>query len=775
MKLGINLGLYSAKYQNFIASGPTPVLNLNLTSTLPSIITFTRSGSRNYISNGVLTTLSSNQPAFESWDGVNRGLAIEPAFTNLQTYSNDFSNAIWTKTGGAVVTGDAGPGTLTQLYKFESTATNAFHRVITKPGSQASGLTQTWSAHVKPEPGSDVYSIWLQQASDFNNAGAIYHMRIDGNEGFFPVLDGVNSTNVRYGYRKLAGGVYLVWITGTWSATGNKQFQIGTSAKTNTDARTYTATTNSKFQMGGASLTTTTGPVGYVATGAATAGQSIELASFNDVSWLTTTQGTFVIEHDCWTGPLIGSGVNTIVSATVPGRTAIAWDGVTSDTVNNGGSATVGVQPTFSGSDLRLLATSSVTNTGHVKSIKFYSTRLSVPELQTLTSPSPVSTANPGTLRTVAIENRAPSLPNVTVGTSRTMVTRFKFTLGTDIQYSASELRLRLSNIRFAAETTVGNTIRIEKLALERVTSVSEYVAVTLGGLQSFDLLTDTIVDSDVIPLSSFTNLTEWSEGMEFWVRAEVTVTTAGHVIMGAREGSESGAFAKVFDPAATTYSSVYGTGPITLVSGTSVETLTRGFAPILVGKFVTGDPKTLVVVGDSTIEGTGSLGATGVYTKLAAQALGIPMLEISCGGKQQLDMETNLAGWSGYLALGRVLIDAMGRNGANANLSYFSYYKTFRSFGGDKIMKIGVFPATSGTFIQTILRAYPSNVPDVQMAEWLKYGIIDYVFDAQSIRGSNPAKWLANTTTDGTHQSDTGNNLLKTEYQAKLETITVT
>jgi hypothetical protein len=250
---------------------------------------------------------------------------------------------------------------------------------------------------------------------------------------------------------------------------------------------------------------------------------------------------------------------------------------------------------------------------------------------------------------------------------------------------------------------------------------------------------------------------------------------------MGSRDGTESGAFAKLFDPATVTYSSVYGTGPINYVSGTNVGTVTRGYSPILVGKFVSGDPLTLVVTGDSTVEGTGNLGGTGVYPKLAAQALGIPMLEISNGGKSQRELEVNLSSWSGYLALGRVLVDMMGRNNSNATLAYHAYYKAFRNAGGDKIMKVGVFPATSGTFATeagqtTVLRAYPSYMPDTWMTEMLRLGFIDYVLDPQSIRGTgNAAKWLANASTDGTHQSSTGNDLLKTEYQTKLGTLNLT
>jgi len=780
--LGVSAGIgVSGAGTVSLAQSNSLTLSLDLTSSLPSIIDFARADPRNYITAGVLTALSTGLPAFESWDGVNRGLAIEPAFTNLQTYSNDFTNAIWTKTGGAVVAGDTGPGALLQFTKFESTATNAYHRVITKPGSQAIGLTQTWSAYIKPEPGSDIYSVWIQMAPNFDNAGAICHFRIDGNEGFFPVLNGGHATNVRYGYRKMAGDVIFVWITGTWAATGDKQFQIGTSAKTNTDARTYTATTSSKFQMAGASLTTTSGPVSYVATTSAGVARAGESAIFNDTSWLTTAQGTFVIDHDCWVGTLLGSGANALFSATAPGRTVFTWDATGSKICTNGGAVTTGPVPTFSGSDVRLLATTGVTNCGHISLLQFLNVAtLTDADIQLMSARPVVSTANPGTLRTVAVENRTLSFPHTTTGTVLTQQTRFKYTLGTGDIYDVAGLRINLAQLRFAAKTPVGNDLTVDKMALERVTGVVEYVPVTYLGQQSF-VIPDGAVEmfADPIPPSAFTGLTKFDGGMEFWERVKVSVPAAGNVIMGSRDGAESGCFARNFDPAATTYSDVYGTGDMTLLSGPAGTTVTRAYSPCLFGTFVSGDPKTFVLDGDSTIEGTGSLGATGVYTKLAAKALGIPMLEISAGGMDQLDLEENLAGWSFYLGMGRVLIDAMGRNDSNANLAYFSYYKAFKEAGGDKIMKIVVFPATSGTFAteagQTVLRAYPSNVPDTQAAEWLKYGAIDYIFDAQSIRGTNLAKWFPNATTDGTHESDSGNALLDTEVRTPMTAITVT
>lgn len=768
-----------------IPSGPSPVLSLNLTSSLDSKITFTRAGSRNYLSAGVLTAqASSNVPCFESWDGVNRGMAIEPGFTNLLTYSNDPTQAAWTKSGISTPTlGDVGPGLITQMYQVNATATNSYHMLSRTISSVAAGTTQTFSAYLKAGASASTFSAYIQFANEFNTAGAVYYLRIDGNDGFFSTNNTPNATGVTYGYRKLSGSIYQVWITGTWSALSTKQFKIGVTAKAMVDTRAYTATVNDGYQVFGAQVAAASGPTGYVATGAATASQAAESAIFNDTSWLNTSEGTFVIEHDCWAGPLVGSGANTVLAATVPGKTAIAWSGVTSDTVNNAGSATSSTQPTFSGSDVRLLSTSGASNAGHIKSIKFYNTRLTVAEMQTLTAPTTVSTAVPGSLRTVSVNNRLPSALNVTSGTLLTFTSRFKMTIGSS---SCSELRLDFPNIGWAA--SVGNSVSIASCALERETGVVEYTPVYVGGSRSFTLADNaaTTVVSDAILPAAFTGLSAFSAGMTFWVRVKGSVTTAGHKIPGGRFSAETGAFAKLYDNAATAYSPVDGTGAIAYVSGTAQPDITQGYCPILIGKFVSGDPKTVFITGDSIVEGTGGITGTGTFPRLAAQALGVPILEISRGGTSQADLQTYLPQWGAYLKYARVLIDEMGTNNVNAVLDFFSYWSTAKTtYSYDKIAKIGLFPRSTSTDSfateanQTVSRAYPANFPDNHAVALLAYGAINYNLDPQSVRGVNLAKWKVDGTAfkytgDGTHQTSAGNALLATEFQTFLDGITV-
>jgi hypothetical protein len=58
---------------------------------------------------GVLASVAADTPAFEfNADGTYRGLLVEPAGTNLVTYSADFTQVVWVKTISASVTGNTG-------------------------------------------------------------------------------------------------------------------------------------------------------------------------------------------------------------------------------------------------------------------------------------------------------------------------------------------------------------------------------------------------------------------------------------------------------------------------------------------------------------------------------------------------------------------------------------------------------------------------------------------------------------------------------------------
>lgn len=780
--MGVSMNLLFKLLLRAGVSGPAFTLDLDLTSSLDSRITFTRAGTRNRISGGVVTSLATGLPAFESWGGVNRGMAIEPAFSNLLTYSNDFSNGVWWKNSLTRTTGDTGPdGSTAMTLLTEQAVTDVFE---TDVQVAYSGPVQTLSVFVKPKSGSTRWSFSIRASNANNNAGGSAYFMFDGTQGHITFSDAGILTGTVGGIDTMANGIYRVWLSGTWvTLSGNKGYEFRSVDNTTPLTRAIAGNTSQGFQVWGAQVSDTARPCGYVATSGSAQSQAAETAIFNDTAWLTTAQGTFLIEHDCYSGVLIGSGANTILSATTPGKTAIAWSGVTSDTVNNGGATTTGIQPTFSGSAVRLLSTTGASNSGHIKSIRFYPTRLTVAQMQVLTARSVVSTATPNVLRGVSVNNRLPSTTTTTSGTSINFISRFKLQLGGS---DVSELRLDFPNITFAGVAT-GNSLILDEVALERETGVVETRPVYFSGGRTKTVLSGaaTTALSDTILPSAFTGLSVFPANTVFWVRIKGRVTTAGHVIPGCRYGYETNSYAKIYDPAAVTFSSTDGTGIFTITGGSDPGTATWAYAPILVGKFVAGDPKTCMVVGDSIIEGTGGVEQSGNFVRLAAINTGTPLIEMSQGGSSQNDLVTN-TGWYPYLAYSRVLFDEMGTNASSSILAHFKYWQTAKTtYGLDNVVRLNLTPrcAPSGDFssegVQTVNRAYPSDYPDGWGSEVVRYGYVPLTFTSTSIRGTDQAKWKTNGvaykyTGDGLHPTADGNELIRTDFQPVLAALTV-
>lgn len=785
-----------------LGSGNTPTLDLNLAlapgSSLPAGLTLS-SPARTYLNAGVLSSIAANTPPFESWDGANRGLALEAGFTNLFLQSGDLTLAATGKSQTTVVAGDVGPGLITQMYTVAATATSNYHSISQSQSGVASGTTQVYSAYFKAASGATNYSLYLNLANQFNNSGECYHFRIDGNEGFYYATDNANMTNVTYGWQKLSGGIYRVWIKGIWSGTGNKNYKIGVTAQAQTDTRNYNAPVTDSVQVFGPQIATATGLTSYVATGASAVSLAATSCSFSDTSWLTTTsQGTFIVEHDALSGPVLGSGSNTLISASGISpygttRVALAWSGTTSDLVTNGGATTAGGLPTFSGTDIRLLATSGTQAIGHIRRITFYPVRLSVAAMQAATLPTIVSTATPGVYRTASVDNRMETSFNTTSGSALTFITRARVKLA-GAGYACSGFKVFFPNFSALSGAT-GNAFTVTECYLERVTGVSEYVPVKVGGATTF-----TVPDggsyllSDVILPSAFTNLTQFNASMEFQFRIKGTVASAGMKIPAGRaaetySGSDS-VYARIYNPATVSYSSMAGTGQISVVSGSDPGQLTTAYCPILLGTFVSGDPATALIIGDSLVAGTGNLGQVGSFMTVIHRNLEIPKLEISLGGMSQTTAQTYLSLWGPCMAYARIMYDMMGTNDPNNNLAFFSYWKAFRStYGGDKIVKFTLLPngTWSGTHTteaeQTVnaVRPYPGYI-DLFATNLLTYGAaqagVDGKLEVMSIRGTNQAKWLCDNvtanlcTTDCVHPTNYATGLIVTEVQPLIAAI---
>ena len=801
MLLGLNLTLPNLASLGRASGGGTgPSLNADLTSSLPASITFARSGTRNAIVSGAIVSVASGVPAFESWDGISRGMAVDAspsggAISQILTYSNTLTDASFSKNNFTSAAGDTGPdGVAASLRALnETSTTNVLHELYKATGSIASGVRSTVYAIVKPLSTGTRWALSFRISNQYNNNGHRGIFMMDGTPGAYLIPDsGSVATNGKAGYRKLANGMFLIWVTGTWAATGNKEFSISTCKNDGTASGSifgnFDGVVTEGFQCYGVQWITGEMPTGWVPTTTVAVNQPAETAVFNDVSWFTSGQGTFIVEHDCTAGVLIGSGAASILSATAAGKTAFAWDGSSSDTVNNGGSTFAGATPSF-GSDIRLLGTSAAGNIGHIKAIKFYSRRLSVAEMQSATAATaPASTATPGVLRTASIDNRINCGTTITTsGTQLNFVGRFRLKMGAD---AMSSLKLAFGNFAFEAPT-IGNSIVVDACYLERVTTVAESVQVLFSGSASVTLADGAInILSDAISPAGFTSLANFPANTEMWVRVRGHVASAGQKIStAARPLAITGGVFRTYDPATGTLTNFTGTGALTFSGSGFTDQTTAGFCPILVGVPVTGDPKTAFIAGDSLVEGTNGNfnGKSGTYVRKALENLGVSSIEFSKGGTSQYTIQP-VTHWYPYLAYCRVFIDMMGTNEGNRLLHFFKLWQTARAtYGYDKIGHIGIFPRTSSTDSwateanQTLINTtYPTGgVYDLKTSS-VGFGVLDFSAVPQAVRGVNPQKWIVTgaanyATSDGTHQQTAADDLLVPEMQSLLSALTVT
>lgn len=141
-------------YNSTIVSGGVPSLGLDFTSaSLDPRVTFTRASTATRVNAaGLIESVAINGPRFD-YDPVTlspKGLLIEEQRTNLLTYSEDFSNAVWIKTLASITANAAvaPDGTLT-ADKLISTSASGFHSAYQNFGPKTASAAYTFSFYAK--------------------------------------------------------------------------------------------------------------------------------------------------------------------------------------------------------------------------------------------------------------------------------------------------------------------------------------------------------------------------------------------------------------------------------------------------------------------------------------------------------------------------------------------------------------------------------------------------------------------------------------------------
>lgn len=351
-----------------------------------------------------------------------RGLLIEEQRTNLLTYSEQFDNAAWTKLN-ATVTANATTspdGTLTADALIENTA-NTQHQTF-----QAATLTAspyTWTIYAKQGPGAKRWLNMYPQGVGVN-AFAIFDLTL-GTVTSTGLAQFLSATITPTG-----NGWYRCAISFTGAAVA-VNFVSYLSNALNAQAPSYTGDGTSGIFLWGAQLEAGAFATSYIPTVASQVTRTADVAAINApnfASWYNPVAGTFVAEFDTTALRVGGTTVYNAVSADAGGTPnqiclyayanfaagRVVTGSATQADINGGGSpannvtikagiayasndvavtvngATPGTDTSVSLPTVDRLSIGQVGSTnqlnGHIRSIRYYPTKLSNAQLQALTA-----------------------------------------------------------------------------------------------------------------------------------------------------------------------------------------------------------------------------------------------------------------------------------------------------------------------------------------------------------------------------------------------------
>lgn len=332
---------------------------------LHNAVSFTRASTATYFNGaGVLVTAAINAPRFE-YDGLGNylGLLIEEQRTNIILQSQSIGNSVWTKAGSG--TGIA--PVVTDNYAVSPDGTTNASRVVL---NIASGTTSTDLSQVQPTSNTTVtigstytLSWWAK-----TNNGATVSINVIGMTG----ISNIES------------------ITPTWKRYTRTEVAVTSSIMSfRVRLRGNEATAKSAdISLWGLQLELGSVTTSYIPTTTASVTRSADIAKATlSTIGISTTQGTFVIEHDAASGnPLICSGSNVLLASAGGSKVAIGYDGSGwAKSVNGATVTTSGTALTFS-TTLDVGKSSTTSANGHIKRLTWYKTKRANTELQALSA-----------------------------------------------------------------------------------------------------------------------------------------------------------------------------------------------------------------------------------------------------------------------------------------------------------------------------------------------------------------------------------------------------
>jgi hypothetical protein len=250
-----------------------------------------------------LLTASANVARFDHDPVTNEslGLLIEEQRTNLQKYSEDFSNGIWQKALATVTVNQmiAPDGTLTGDKLVEDTTTN-IHITNSQPLTFGAS-TYTASVYAK-QAGRQYVAVQIY----VNGTSSRYTVLVDLSDGSFVASNNVGSpTNTSYSIISVGNGWYRISVTATQTSTSLAGIGVGASNSAtpsySSGLPVYTGDGYSGIYIWGAQLEAGAFPTSYIKTEASQVTRSADSASMtgaNFSSWYRADEGSVYVESE---------------------------------------------------------------------------------------------------------------------------------------------------------------------------------------------------------------------------------------------------------------------------------------------------------------------------------------------------------------------------------------------------------------------------------------------------------------------------------------------
>lgn len=384
------------------------------------IITFSRgSGGGRFGPDGKYEWLGAGVPRinYDPMTGECRGLLVEEQRTNLLTHSSGFVETTWGKAACSVVVSPTsapdGSSTAHKLVPNNGAALNLVEATMGKYG--ISSGSYSFSIHAKAA-GCDRVRIRIMDSVSYHMAHTVVSL-VDGTFVIPPTATGTFSA-VTGTVSNLGNGWFRVTITGTPNTANALAVQVFPYSSTMT-----TGDGTSGIFLWGAQLEKGSFPTSYIPTTTAQVTRSADVANVNVLSpWYRTDEGTLFADtvrfgnntcgiFNIWDGTtnnrigfvgqttsvankvdyggVVQTAVSTVTGGTDSGKVAMAYALDDIAGCKDGGvivtdsSATI---PTVTSAILGRSSGPSAHLNGHIRSIRYFPSRLPDSELQALTN-----------------------------------------------------------------------------------------------------------------------------------------------------------------------------------------------------------------------------------------------------------------------------------------------------------------------------------------------------------------------------------------------------